>query len=214
MIDLVSSVFVLGLIGWIICIIALSVMYRCIQTEQEKNYKAIHLSAIKDGRVGKLFKSGIIEGIPVISEENMKVISQYLESDEISEGFKDKLRVINELDLKIMKGDFADICKALNCTAITAGKEKEKLKIQGINCINIQDIDTIGKSHLARGEKIIVNYMDYGYDKAQGYLQDGTLVEIQGEIPESQPVSLECIVEAIIESNFNRKVWARIIEND
>jgi len=113
-----------------------------------------------------------------------------------------------------MKGNFSDICKILNCPAITAGKNKDELEVQGIDCINIKDLDSIGKSNIVKGERICVNYMDYGYDKTRGYLQDGTLVEIQGEIPENQPVSLECIVEAIIESRFNRKVWAKIAEND
>lgn len=211
---MISSVFpvvILGFVGWVLAILFI---YRCIKTEQEKNYKAIHLSAIKDGRVGRLFKSGIIEGMPVVSEKAVKRVSQYLESDEIPEGVKDDLRVLNELDLKIMKGNFSDICKILNCPAITAGKDKDELKVQGIDCINIKDLDSIGKSNIVKGERICVNYMDYGYDTARGYLRDGTLVEIKGEIPKNQPVSLECIVEAIIESRFNRKVWAKFAEND
>jgi uncharacterized protein YacL len=203
---MISSVIILGLVGWII---ALLLIYRNIRIEEEKDYKAIHFSAIRDGRVGKLFKSGIIRGTPVVSEESMRKISKYLESDEITEGFKDNLRTLKELELKVVKKDLPAICKTLNCPAITAGNDKEELEIQGIDCINISDLDSVGRSNLMRGEKIIVNHIDYGYDKAQGFLADGTLVEIEGEVPENQPVSLECIVEAIIESKFNRKVWAR-----
>jgi uncharacterized protein YacL len=204
---MISSVIILGLIGWII---ALLLIYRNIRVEEEKDYKAIHSSAIRDGRVGKLFKSGIIQGIPVISEEDMHTISKYLESNEVPEGFKDDLRTLKELNLKVIKKDLSEICKTLNCPAITAGNDKEELEIQGIECINLKDLDTVGKSNLIRGEKITVNHIDYGYDKAQGYLADGTLVEIEGDVPENQPVTLECIVEAIIENNFNRKVWARV----
>jgi len=64
MISSIFPVIILGFVGWILAILFI---YRCIKTEQEKNYKAIHLSAIKDGRVGRLFKSGIIEGMPVVS---------------------------------------------------------------------------------------------------------------------------------------------------
>ncbi|MBN1695162.1 hypothetical protein JW879_07175 [candidate division WOR-3 bacterium] len=204
---MISSVIILGLVGWII---ALLLIYRNIKVEEEKNYKAIHSSAIRDGRVGKLFKSGIIEGIPVISEEDMRTISKYLESDEVPEGFKDDLRTLKELNLKVIKKDLSEICKTLSCPAITAGNDKEELEIRGIQCINLKDLDTVGKSNLIRGEKITVNHIDYGYDKAQGYLADGTLVEIEGDVPENQPVTLECIVEAIIENNFSRKVWARV----
>ncbi len=204
---MITSVIILGLVGWII---ALLLIYRNIKVEEEKDYKAIHSSAIRDGRVGKLFKSGIIQGIPVISEEDMKKISKYLESNEIPEGFKDDLRTLKELDLRVIKKDLSEICKTLNCPAITAGNDKEELEIQGIECINLKDLDMVGKSNLIRGEKIIVNHIDYGYDKAQGFLADGTLVEIEGDVPENQPVSLECFVEAIIESKFNRKVWARV----
>ncbi len=204
---MITSVIILGLVGWII---ALLLIYRNIKVEEEKDYKAIHSSAIRDGRVGKLFKSGIIQGLPVISEEDMSKISKYLESNEVPEGFKEDLRTLKELDLKVIKKDLSEICKTLNCPAITAGNDKEELEIQGIDCINIADLDNVGRSNLIRGEKITVNNIDYGYDKAQGYLADGTLVEIEGEVPENQPVSLECIVEAIIESEFNRKVWARV----
>jgi uncharacterized protein YacL len=206
---MISSVIILGLVGWII---ALLLIYRNIKMEEEKDYKAIHSSAIRDGRVGKLFKTGIIEGIPVISEEDMRKITEYLESDEIPEGFKDDLRILKELNLKVIKKDLSEICKTLNCPAITAGNDKGELEIQGIECINLKDLDTVGRSNLIRGEKIVVNHIDYGYDKAQGYLADGTLVEIEGDVPENQPVSLECIVEAIIESKFNRKVWAKVVK--
>jgi uncharacterized protein YacL len=204
---MISSVIILGLVGWFI---ALLLIYRSIKVEEEKNFKAIHSSAIRDGRVGKLFKSGLIQGIPVISEEDMEKISEYLESDEFPEGFKDNLRTLKELDLKVIKNDLSTICKRLNCPAITAGNDKEKLEIQGIECINIKDLDEVGRSNLIRGEKITVNHIDYGYDKAQGFLADGTLVEIDGDVPENHPVTLECSVEAIMESKFNRKVWARV----
>ncbi len=208
---MISSVVILGLLGWII---ALLLIYRNIRVEEEKNYKAIHSSAIRDGRVGKLFKSGLVQGIPVITEEDMEKISKYLESDEIPEGFKDDLRTLKELDLKVINSDLSTICKTLKCPAITAGNNKEELEIQGIECINLKDLDKVGRSNLIRGEKIIVNHIDYGYDKAQGFLADGTLVEIEGDVPANQPVSLECIVEAIIESNFNRKVWAKVAKGD
>jgi uncharacterized protein YacL len=205
------AVVILGFTGWLIAILCL---YHCNKLEQEKNYKAIHFSAIRDGRVGKLFKSGIIEGIPVVSEDDMKRVSKYLESDKIPEGFKDGLRVLKGLDLTIMNKDLPTICKTLKCPAITAGNVKEALEIQGIECIDVKDLDEVGKSNLIRGEKIIVNHIDYGYDRAQGYLADGTLVEIEGDVPENRPVSLECVVEAIMESKFNRKVWAKVAKRN
>ena len=115
---MILSVIILGLVGWII---ALLLIYRNIKVEEEKNYKAIHSSAIRDGRVGKLFKSGLIQGIPVVTEVDMGKISEYLESDDIPEGFKDDLRALKELDLKVINSDLSTICKILNCPAITAG---------------------------------------------------------------------------------------------
>jgi uncharacterized protein YacL len=208
---MIESVIILGLVGWIV---ALLLLYRNIKEGRKRSYKVIHFSAIKDGRVGKLFKFGIIEGIPVVSEEDMKKIAQYLESNDIPEGFKDDLRLLKELDLKIINAELPDICKALKCPAITAGNAKDKLEIQGIDCINIKNLDKIGRSNLIRGERISVNNVDYGYDRAEGFLEDGTIVDIKGEIPENRPVSLECIVEAIVESRVKRKVWARVADND
>lgn len=208
---MIIAVFILGLVGWVL---AMLFIYHCIKLEEEENYKAIHLSAIKDGRVGKLFQSGIIEGIPVITEEHFRKISEYLKSEEFPEGFKDDLRILKKLNLKIVKGDFSNICKSLKCPAITSGENNKKLEIQGVECINIKNLDKIGKSNIIRGERIKVNYIDYGFDKARGFLEDGTIVEINGEIPESQPVTLECVVEAVIESSFNRKIWAKVATDD
>jgi len=206
---MISSVIILGLVGWII---ALMLIYRNIKVEEEKNYKAIHFSAIRDGRVGKLFKAGLIRGIPVVSEKDLRKVSEYLESEEIPEGFKDSLRIFKELDLKVMKKDLNDICESLDCPVIVAGKIKDELEIQGIDCIDISELDEVGKSNLIRGEKILVHHIDYGYDRAQGYLADGTVVKIGGDLPENQPISLECVVEAIIESKFNRKIWAKTVK--
>lgn len=204
---MIPSVVILGLVGWLI---ALLLIYHNIKVEEEKNFKAIHFSAIRDGRVGKLFKSGIIQGIPVISEKDMKKMSKYLESDKIPEGFKDDLRLLKDLDLKIIDEDLEAICKTLNCPVITAGNNKDMLEVQGIECINIRDLDKVGRANLIRGQKIIVNHIDYGYDKAQGYLADGTLVEITGDLPDNHPVSLKCSIESIMESKLNRKVWAKV----
>jgi uncharacterized protein YacL len=208
---MITAIIVLGLVGWIIVFLLL---YQNIKSEDKRAYKAVHFSAILDGRVGKLFKFGIIEGVPIVSKEDMDKINQYLESDELPEGFKDDLRLFKELDLRIVNAKPPDICKALKCPLVTAGEEKDKLEIQGIECIDIKALDKIGKANLIRGEKITVDYVDYGYDKAEGYLEDGTLVVINGDIPEERPVSLECIVEAIVESKFKRKVWARVVRND
>jgi uncharacterized protein YacL len=208
---MITSIIVLGLVGWIIVFLLL---YQNIKSEDKRAYKAVHFSAILDGRVGKLFKFGIIEGVPVVSKEDMDKINQYLESDELPEGFKDDLRLFKELDLRIVNAELPDICKALKCPLVTAGEEKDKLEIQGIECIDIKALDKIGKANLIRGEKITVDYVDYGYDKAEGYLEDGTLVVINGDIPEERPVSLECVVEAIVEGQFKRKVWARVARND
>ncbi|MEJ2567304.1 MAG: hypothetical protein P8Z50_00255 [candidate division WOR-3 bacterium] len=206
---MIASVIILGLVGWIISFI---LIYRNIKVEEEQDYKAIHSSAIRDGRVGRLFKAGLIRGIPVVSEKDMRKISEYLESEEMPESFKDNLRILKGLDLKVMKKDLCDICKTLDCPVVVSGKIKDKIEIQGIDCIDISELDEVGKSNLIRGERILVRHIDYGYDRAQGYLADGTVVEIGGYLPENQPVVLECIVEAIIENKFNRKVWAKIAE--
>lgn len=212
---MILSVIILGLVGWIIALLLLFTYRNTnIKVEEKKDYMAVDSSAIRDGRVGKLFKSGLIQGTPVITEEDMGKISEYLESDDIPEGFKDDLRTLKGLDLKVINSDLSTICKTLNCPAITAGNNKEELEIQGIECINLKELDNVGRANLIRGEKIIVNHIDYGYDRAQGYLADGTLVEIEGDVPENQPVSLECIVEAIMESKFSRKVWAKVAKRD
>ncbi|MEO0292665.1 MAG: hypothetical protein ABIN61_00385 [candidate division WOR-3 bacterium] len=208
---MILSTIILGFLGWVI---ALLLLYRNIKIEGGKSYKAVHLSAIKDGRVGELFKFGILEGIPVISEKDIKKIDEFLESNELPEGFKDRLRIFKGLKPKVIKEELPLFCRKLGCPAVVSGEVKDELEIQGIKCIDIKVLDKIGRPNLLRGEKIRVNYVDYGYDKAEGFLEDGTIVEIKGNFPEERPVSIECIVEGVIESKFKRKVFARFKGND
>lgn len=208
---MILTMIILGSLGWILVGFLL---FKALSEEKNKDSKkAIHLSALRDGRVAGLFKCGLIEGIPVVRQEDLDLISKELESEKIPDNNKENLQAIKELPIQIEDGEFVAICKRLNCSAVIAGDFRDKLELQGINCINIKDIDKIGKGDIFKGQKIRINSVEYGYNMARGLLNDGTIVEVRGDLPKDKPLSFECRVQSVLEGSLARKIWARW-END
>ncbi len=204
---MIISLIIFGSIGWVLVLIFLFNMGS--QKEKEVDYKVIHISALFDGRVAKLFKCGIIEGIPVVSQEDLDTISRKIESGENSEGGREALAIVEELSMRVEEGDFITVCNRLKSPAIIVGELQDVLELRGVKCISIKSLDEIGKGRIFIGNKIHVGDVKYGYNKANGRLEDGTIVKIEGKFPKKRPLTLDCRVEAVVEGETFRKIWAR-----
>jgi uncharacterized protein YacL len=180
--------------------------------EKKEDFKIVHKSALYDGRVAKLFKYGILEGTPVVSQRDVDFIEQKVESGEDVEAGRDALSVINELSAKVLDGDFMDVCMRLRSPVIIANEIKNEIELKGLKCIYIKSLDSIGRGKIFVGDKIHVKDVRYSYNKASGILDDGTEVEIEGKLPKEKSLSIDCVVKAIVEGDTFRKIWARCEE--
>lgn len=203
---MILSLIILGALGWILVLIFLYYLWN--RSEKKEDFKIVHISALFDGRVSKLFKYGIIEGTPVVSQGDLDVIKQKIENGEGIDGGRDALSVFEELSAKVFEGDFMDVCMRLKSPVIIANELKNKLELEGLKCIHIKSLDLIGKGKIFVGDKINVKDIRYSYNKASGILDDGTQVEIYGHLPKKKSLSLECYVQAIVEGDTFRKIWA------
>ncbi|MCK4322861.1 hypothetical protein KAX08_10130 [candidate division WOR-3 bacterium] len=207
---MILSLIIFGSLGWVLVLIFLFSIWN--KGKQKDDFKVIHISALFDGRVAKLFKYGIIEGIPVVSQGDLDIISQKIESGEGIEGGREALLVIEELSARVFEGNFIDVCKRFKSTAVIAGDSKNELELKGIKCIYIKSLDNLGKGKIFMGDKIHVRDVKYGYSRASGILDDGTIVEIEGKLPRKKTLTLDCYVEAIVEGDTFRKIWGRCKE--
>jgi uncharacterized protein YacL len=207
---MILQLIILGALGWILVLFFLFNLWN--KDEKKEDFKVVHNSALFDGRVAKLFKHGILEGTPVVSQGDVDFIKQKVKSGEDVEAGRDALSVINELSAKILDGDFMEVCMRLKSPVIIANEFKNEIELKGLKCIYIKSLDSIGRGKIFVGDKIHVKDLRYSYNKASGILDDGTKVEIDGKLPEEKSLSLDCVVKAIIEGDTFRKIWARCEE--
>lgn len=204
---MIISLIIFGSIGWILVILFL---FRLSGKKNEVNhYNIIHLSALLDGRVEKLFEYGLIDGIPVISKKDMNLILSRKDNEREFRVAGDALKIVEKLSVRIEEGDFVSICKKLNASAIIAGADKDELEMNGIRCFDVTTLDRIPRGRVYLGQKIKVKNIEYRYNNARGFMEDGTVVEVEGSLPSNKLLTLDCWVESIVEGFNFRKIWAR-----
>ncbi len=208
---MILSLIIFGSIGWVLVLIFL---FQAITKEKvEENFIVIHPSAFLDGRIAGLLQAGFIEGTLVVAREDMDEILRRINS---TPGFSERenpLSIVDELKVRIEEGDFKTVCQRLNSSALIAGDFQDFLELKGIKCINIKSLDALGRGRVYVGQGVRVRDVEYGYNKARGRLDDGSIVEIKGELPRKKALTLNCVIESVLEGSSGRKIWARW-END
>lgn len=208
---MILSLIIFGSVGWVLVLIFLFQMIT--EEKVEENFIVIHPSAFLDGRIAGLFQAGFIEGTLVVAREDMDEILRRINS---TPGFSERenpLSIVDELKVRIEEGDFKTVCQRLKSRALIAGDFQDFLELKGIKCINIKSLDALGRGRVYVGQGVRVRDVEYGYNKARGRLDDGSIVEIKGELPRKKLLTLNCVIESVLEGSSGRKIWARW-END
>lgn len=157
-----------------------------------KRYFLIHISAILDGRIFILIKNGIIDGIPLIAEDDFVNLPEEI-----------KKKIDN---IKIVKGDIFNVSKRLKCRVIICDDKNTELKLKtlGLKIVDLKYLSVLCRKPLKLGDVIDIN-MDEKNSRI--FLDDGTEViidknEIYGKI--------KCRISGIIETEEYRKVYCDI----
>lgn len=158
-----------------------------------KKYYLIHLSAILDGRIFILIKNGIIEGTPLISEEDAK---------NLSDDIKKKIEKI-----KIIKGNIFNVSKKMKCKVFICNDKETELKLKSIG-VDVVDLSTL--SVLCRKPLKIGDVIDVQIDNQKNriFLDDGTEVFIEEVLPEGR---VKCRITGILETNDLRRINCEVI---
>lgn len=174
-------------------------------TEEEKEispykYKILDTSAIIDGRIAEIAKTGFLDGtifVPkfVLNEIQMLADSQEnLKRNRARRGLDvlNELKEIPHIDLKIITKDYENIrktdekllklAKDINGAIVTNDYNLNKIaRIEGVKVLNINDLTVALRQIYLPGEKLTVQILKEGKEKTQGvgYLQDGTMVVLE-----------------------------------
>nr|BAL52495.1 PilT domain protein [uncultured Acetothermia bacterium]BAL52614.1 PilT domain protein [uncultured Acetothermia bacterium]BAL59627.1 PilT domain protein [Candidatus Acetothermum autotrophicum] len=162
--------------------------------------KLIDTSAIIDGRIGDLVKTGFIEGKIVIAEFVLSELHAIADSSDNLRRRKGRrgldilaeLRRSNEIEIETISKDYPGVtdvdrkliqlAKELNAKIITTDYNLNKVaKVEGVPVLNINELANAVKPRFIPGEEIEVEVIDKGEEIGQGigYLDDGTMVVVE-----------------------------------
>jgi len=191
--------------------------------------KILDTSAIIDGRILELAKTGWLEGPIILPKSVLEEIHQLADStdpikrtkgrraldllNELKEVFKGDLR-IHEQNYKNLPTDqkLIKICQELSGKLITTDYNLNKLSgLYGIEVLNINELFLALRPSVRPGDLITVQIVKEGKEREQGvgYLDDGTMVVVENAkhlIGEE----LEVVVNHIIYSPTGRIVFAQL----
>lgn len=191
--------------------------------------KILDTSAIIDGRILELARTGWLEGPIILPKSVLEEIHQLADStdpikrskgrraldllNELKEVFKGDLR-IHEQNYKNLPTDqkLIKICQEFSGKLITTDYNLNKLSgLYGIEVLNINELFLALRPSVRPGDLITVQIVKEGKEREQGvgYLDDGTMVVVENAkhlIGEE----LEVVVNHIIHSPTGRIVFAQL----
>ena len=191
--------------------------------------KLLDTSVIIDGRIADIVETGFLDGTIVIPSFVLEELQHIADS---SDGLKrnrgrrglDILnRIQKELKVKVqvMEIDFEEIsevdsklvklAKQTNGKVVTNDYNLNKVcELQGVAVLNINDLANAVKPVVLPGEEISVQVIKDGkeYNQGIGYLDDGTMIVIEGG-RDFIGTRLDVLVTSVLQTSAGRMIFAK-----
>lgn len=192
-------------------------------------FKILDTSAIIDGRIVDICKTGFLEGVLVVSGFVLEELRHIADSPDLLKRNRGRrgLDVLNkiqkEMDIpvQIYEGDFDEIpevdsklvklAKTINGKIVTNDFNLNKVcELQGIAVLNINELANAVKPVVLPGEEMVAQIIKDGKEAGQGvaYLDDGTMVVVEGGrrfIGET----IEVMVTSVLQTAAGRMIFAK-----
>ncbi|MEN2998138.1 MAG: TRAM domain-containing protein [Brevinematia bacterium] len=200
--------------------------------ESPYRYKILDTSAIIDGRIAEIAKTGFLDGTILVPKFVLYEIQMLADSQENIKRNRARrgLDVLNELkdishiNLKIITRDYENIhktdekilklAKDINGVIVTNDYNLNKIaKIEGIKVLNINDLAVALRQIFLPGEKLTVQIIKEGKEKTQGvgYLPDGTMIVLEkGKDYIGKEVEVK--VTSVLQTSSGRIIFTQIEE--
>jgi uncharacterized protein YacL len=190
----------------------------------------IDTSAIIDGRIAELARSGFLSGrlvVPQFVLHELQMVADSSDPSKRSRGARgldvlEQLRSAESVDLEIRECDVAGVADVDNklvalavregATIFTGDTNLEKVAaLQGARVLNVHHLAKIMRPTLSLGDTFFLDVVQPGreYDQGVGFLTDGTMVVVEaGEkyVGRSVPV----VVTRMLQTSGGRMIFARL----
>lgn len=191
--------------------------------------KVLDTSAIIDGRIYDVALSGFLEGsllVPAFVIEELRHIadsSDYIRRSKGRRGLEilAKMQKHPSIKISIMEGDCPEerevdmkllrICKNLGAAIVTNDYNLNKVaELQNIKVLNVNELTNAVKVVVFPGETMKVTVIKEGKEEGQGvgYLEDGTMVVVEGGEQEIGQ-EVEVIVTSVFQTAAGRMIFSR-----
>jgi len=196
----------------------------------KQTYKLLDTSAIIDGRILDISRTGFLEGVLVVPSFVLEELRHVADSADVLRRNRGRrgLDVLHNIQkesalrVEIMNRDFDDVAEVdsklvrlaqqLGAKIITTDYNLNKVcEVQGVPVLNINDLANAVKPMVLPGEEMSVQVMREGKELGQGvaYLDDGTMIVIeQGRRHIGELVAV--IVTSALQTSAGRMIFARL----
>jgi uncharacterized protein YacL len=192
-------------------------------------YKILDTSAIIDGRIVDICKTGFLEGVIVVAGFILEELRHIADSPDLLKrnrgrrGLDMLNKIQKEMDtpVQIYEGDFEDLnevdsklvrlAKVINGKILTNDFNLNKIcELQGISVLNINELANAVKPVVLPGEEMTAQIIKDGKEAGQGvaYLDDGTMVVVEGgrrHIGET----IDVLVTSVLQTAAGRMIFAK-----
>ncbi len=192
-------------------------------------FKILDTSAIIDGRIVDICKTGFLEGVIVVAGFVLEELRHIADSPDLLKRNRGRrgLDVLNKIQkemnipVQIYEGDFDDIAevdsklvrlaKTINGKIITNDFNLNKVcELQGIPVLNINELANAVKPVVLPGEEMAAQIIKEGKESGQGvaYLDDGTMIVVEGGRRHIGD-TIEVLVTSVLQTAAGRMIFAK-----
>ncbi|MGE5583503.1 MAG: PIN/TRAM domain-containing protein, partial [Bacillota bacterium] len=170
-------------------------------TSGKNQFKILDTSAIIDGRIADLCKTGFLEGVLIIPNFVLTELQKIADSaDPLRRNrgrrgldLLNKIQKENQVTIRIFDRDYEELtdvdtkllrlARELEAKVITNDFNLNKVaELYGVQVLNINELSNAIKPVVLPGEEMIVRILRDGkeYGQGIGYLEDGTMIVVEG----------------------------------
>jgi uncharacterized protein YacL len=194
-----------------------------------KSLKILDTSAIIDGRIADLCKTGFLEGVLIVPNFILAELQKIADStDPIRRNrgrrgldLLGKIQKENQVSIRIFDRDYEELtdvdtkilrlARELEAKVLTNDFNLNKIaELYGVQVLNINELSNAIKLVVLPGEEMVVHVLRDGkeYGQGIGYLMDGTMIVIEGG-KNYIGADIEIFVTSVLQTAAGRMVFAK-----
>jgi uncharacterized protein YacL len=196
---------------------------------QATSAKILDTSVIVDGRIADICKTGFLEGEFLIPRFVLRELQQIADSQDPLKRNRgrrgldilNKIRKDKRVNVRIIERDFPEIrdvdaklvklAKVLGAKVVTNDYNLNKIaELEGVEVLNINELSNALKPYVLPGEELKVQVIREGKeaDQGVGYLDDGTMVVVEGGKRYINSV-VDTVVTSVLQTPAGRMIFVR-----